>query len=203
MVQNFRCYHRQVANILYSFYSVTSIHLQGSAIARRIQGLRELDSEPTSELFDAEKLAFRNGFDAGEREAEKNVIEDDAVSAHQYNTVQDKQQSLLQEEARWTLQEDAALQRTAMLEAMEHSKLAAWSAKIKAEAKLLGKAQQLKEEESRNLKRTAGIETTYANSLRSRAQQLRAAAAQRLSRLAAHHEKQAKLPLMCFSSFSV
>ena len=158
-------------------------------MSRRMLGLKELNYDPNTVLFDAERLAFRNGFEAGEREAEKNVIEDDAAPAHRYNYVQNKQQKLLDEEIKMNLDERAALQRTASLEAEEHSKLAAWSARVKAEAKLLAKAQHLKEEESKNLKKTAGLESNYARTLRSRAQELRAKAAnKRLARLAARHQ---------------
>jgi hypothetical protein len=156
-------------------------------ISRQLEGLKEL-SHPgqNSLLFAAERLAYRNGYKAGEREAERNVMEDDEMPAHQYNSVQDKQQQILAQEAKMNQDEGIALKRTANLESMEHAKLAAWSAKVKAEEKLLAKAQLIKERESRNLKRTVGLENTYATSLRSRAQELRAAAAQRLSRLAEH-----------------
>ena len=160
---------------------------QEKMFSRQIEGLKELNHPgQDSLLFAAERLAYRNGYKSGEREAEKNVMEDDEMPAHQYNSVQEKQQSILAQEAKMNQDEGAALQRTATLESMEHAKLAAWSAKVRAEEKLLAKAQLLRERESSNLKRTAGLEDTYATSLRSRAQELRAAAARRLSRLAAH-----------------
>ena len=133
-----------------------------------MQGLQEISkSGSNSILFEAERQAYMNGFHAGEREAETNVMEDDAVSAHAYNTAQDRQQQLLDQERELNLKEEDALHRTAILEAMEHKKLAAWSARERAEAKLLAKAQNLKMKEGENLRHTAEIENRYADALKS------------------------------------